>query len=336
MSLTAIDVRNVHQALPEGCHRMRQHGARRESRNGPVEMLPGPCVTTYRVPLERVVFHPERDANPYFHLLESIWMLHGRNDVEWISEFNSNISQFSDDGQIFNGAYGFRWRRHFGKDQLLEVIENLKRSPHCRRQVIGMWDASKDLGAKTNDVPCNVIATTQIDISGRLELMVSNRSNDLIWGAYGANAVHFSVLQEFIAHGLRVPMGEYHQVSANTHVYERHFMLVQKLANEAPMPPAGHTCPYSFGIVEATPLFSPKESLTSWLEDLDSFMAGRPRDYDHRPFCYLECLQHSWRAFKTKRSNRFDSARRHLEFLPEKSDWRTACWEWLDRREEKA
>jgi hypothetical protein len=46
------------------------------------------------------------------------------------------------------------------------------------------------------------------------------RSNDLIWGAYGANAVHMSILQEYVACGLARPVGHYWQVSNNYHVYE--------------------------------------------------------------------------------------------------------------------
>jgi hypothetical protein len=150
--LTTINVRNVHQALTEGCYQMRLEGIRRQSRNGLVDVLPGPCITTYKYPVERVLFYPERDANPFFHLMESLWMLAGRNDVQWINEFNSTIHQFSDNGKTFNGAYGFRWRDMFGHDQLHKVILALRNDPTCRRQVIGMWDPRSDLGAETRDV----------------------------------------------------------------------------------------------------------------------------------------------------------------------------------------
>jgi hypothetical protein len=54
-------------------------------------------------------------------------------------------------------------------------------------------------------------------------MTVFNRSNDLIWGALGANVVHFSMLQEYMACCLGVEVGMYHQVSNNMHVYLNNF-----------------------------------------------------------------------------------------------------------------
>jgi hypothetical protein len=51
-------------------------------------------------------------------------------------------------------------------------------------------------------------------------MTVFNRSNDLIWGSLGANVVHFSFLQEYMACALDCRVGLYHQVSNNLHVYE--------------------------------------------------------------------------------------------------------------------
>jgi hypothetical protein len=53
-----------------------------------------------------------------------------------------------------------------------------------------------------------------------LDITVCCRSNDIIWGAYGANAVQFSVLQEYLAARVGVGVGRYYQVSNNFHVYE--------------------------------------------------------------------------------------------------------------------
>ena len=54
---------------------------------------------------------------------------------------------------------------------------------------------------------------------GKLCITVYNRSNDMIWGAYGANAVQFSIIQEYVAAHLGLPLGEYAQVSNSYHVY---------------------------------------------------------------------------------------------------------------------
>ncbi len=73
------------------------------------------------------------------------------------------------------------------------VSHRLKTYPNDRRTVVGMWDPWEDLWEENDgkDYPCN----TQIyfwERKGQLNMTVCNRSNDMIWGAYGANAVHMS------------------------------------------------------------------------------------------------------------------------------------------------
>ncbi len=64
----------------------------------------GTWITEYECPRERVLFSRERDANPFFHLMESLWILAGREDLGFLEHFNSNMRQFSDDGTTFNAS----------------------------------------------------------------------------------------------------------------------------------------------------------------------------------------------------------------------------------------
>src|SRR3990170_4411256 len=67
------------------------------SRVGECLMVEEPVIVSYDQPRERVLFNQARDANPFFHLYESLWMLAGRNDVASLAYYNSKISQYSDD-----------------------------------------------------------------------------------------------------------------------------------------------------------------------------------------------------------------------------------------------
>ena len=98
-----------------------------ESRSGSVIEFPSPVTTTYKRPEERVLFYKNRDANPFFHLFESIWMLAGRDDVKYLSNFNKRMEEYSDDGHTLHGAYGYRWREYFLTDQLDWIVLHLKR-----------------------------------------------------------------------------------------------------------------------------------------------------------------------------------------------------------------
>ncbi len=332
--MRTIVVRNVHQALPEGCWQLKEFGVLDDSRNGPVKVLPVPLTTIYLRPEERVMFHPERDANPFFHFFESLWMLAGRNDVEFLTFFNSGMVNYSDDGETFNAAYGHRWRNHFGGDQLRVIIRALSADPACRRQVLGMWDPRHDLGLETKDAPCNTQAYFQVDLDGKLQMMVTNRSNDLIWGAYGANAVHFSFLQEYVASSLKREVGLYYQTSFNTHYYlEPHQELVEKLADKAAMPPASEErCPYSREQIQNTvPLMSIQPG--RWNRELDTFMKMFDTvEYVDPFFQHVAVpMYQAYIAFKSPSPTRIDDALQYVGGCAAQ-DWMIACKEWLVRR----
>ncbi len=72
------------------------------------------------------------------------------------------------------------------------------------------------------DLPCNLCVKFFVRHLGAvnyLDMIVMNRSNDMIWGAYGANSVHMSVLHEYVAKSCQMAIGKYTQFSADAHVY---------------------------------------------------------------------------------------------------------------------
>ena len=133
-------------------------------------------------------------------------MLAGRGDLASVEQFNKGMAKYSDDGKGLNGAYGWRWRGMFGFDQLTEVVNELSINPTSRRCVLAMYDPVWDMqdNPESLDIPCN----THIYFDCRhnkLNMTVCCRSNDALWGAYGANAVHMSMLMEYIAAAVGLP-----------------------------------------------------------------------------------------------------------------------------------
>ena len=269
-----IRTRNVQRALCEGLRHLQVAGIRDASRFGDVVVAPTPVTTVYERPWERVVFWPLRDANPFFHLFEALWLLAGRNDVEWLAYYNEGMRQFSDDGKTFHGAYGYRWRQHFKFDQLEKATQLLRNKPRTRRCVIQMWDCAADLHndeyPEHKDVPCNDLIFLWLDSTDRLCMTVCCRSNDMILGGYGANAVHFSILQEYIAAKIGVDMGVYNQISNNFHAYTAAFEKHLPLADEAADGFKAQMCPYSFQSVRWTPIVTDAYYFDA---ELDSFMS---------------------------------------------------------------
>lgn len=213
-----LRVDNVNQALPLGMKLVQEHGVRSESRGMATLRVPGPVMTVYDKPMQRVLFDPIRNANPFFHLMEALWIIAGSNRVELPKLFLDKIDRFSDNGLTFHGAYGYRLRRKGWFDQLEAAIDLLVSKPDTRQCVLSIWDPQLDLGNTSKDIPCNDMIMLDI-VDGALNMTVCNRSNDIIWGAYGANAVQFSMLQEYIAASIGVAVGKYVQQSNNYHVY---------------------------------------------------------------------------------------------------------------------
>jgi hypothetical protein len=353
-----IKARNVNEGLCEGLHHLFHNGIREDSRNGPVLVAPGPVCTTYERPTERVLFSPTRNANPFFHLMEALWMLAGRNDLDWPVRFNKGFSGYSDDGKTCWGAYGWRWRSFFGYDQITAIVEELKANPASRRCVLSMWNASSLGGAACStspvklpgaltgsaadlhvaaaggkDVPCNTHAyLDRRGPGGALNMTVLNRSNDIIWGCYGANAVHFSVLLEYLAAAIGCPVGVYRQVSNNFHMYTELYPQIVThetmlaLASDADISDRymlsqereqGH-----FKLVHDNP--------TTFAADLRAFMADPMGDdlYTNPFFDRVGAPMYTaWHEFKAKRHDRALHAAQHIEAW----DWRVACVEWLQR-----
>lgn len=314
-----IKARNVHQMLPVALAYMLEHGKGQESRNGPVVRLTEPCALVYEKPTERVIFHPERDANPFFHLLEACWMLCGRRDVAFPAHYVKRMASFSDDGVVFNAAYGYRWRNHFGQDQLWKIIDALKVNRDCRRQVLAIWDGRHDLGLESKDLPCNTQATFQI-VDGVLDMVVSNRSNDLVWGACGANAVHFSFLQEWMALAIGVPVGRYWQVSSNLHVYvKQHAKLM-----ETPL-----SSPDLYGGTAAKPIMGIAPE--AWMAELSLILDQGGEVMGIKDPFLKRVLLPMMQAHKLYLNREFKAAKEKCKDIADLY-WAVACEEWLERR----
>lgn len=336
-----IKVRNVNDAVARGFHYLIQKGVKEESRNGDVLVFPEHMVTVYSNPNERVLFSHLRDANPFFHLMESLWMLYGRDDLAFPVQFNKRFAEYSDDGNMVHGAYGFRWRNSFGFDQLTAVINELKKNPKSRRCVLSMWDPTPhSVGGKDDlfmamnggkDVPCNTHAYFNI-LNGKLNMTVCCRSNDVVWGAYGANVVHFSVLQEYIAAAVGVGLGTYTQMSNNYHAYTD---IYNRNELNAISIEAHRTDWYSKENVKPAPLVN--TSILEWDKDLELFFSNRP-DFFVDPLAYsdrffshtVQPMYQAWMERKNKQGTGIELAK-----MIEAQDWRIACVEWIQRREIK-
>jgi thymidylate synthase len=332
-----ITADSVSSALAQGLDYILTHGKEELSRNGPVLVAPTPVTTVYTHPWRRVLFSPTRDANPYFHCMESLWLLAGRRDLEFPKKFNSRFGNYSDDGVTVRGSYGYRWRNWFGYDQLKVIIAELCTNPASRRCVLAMWDASELaqhdqqyplsdamgdlLENKSNDLPCNTHIYFRVR-DGVLDMTVCNRSNDLLWGLAGANAVHMSFLQEYMATMIGIPVGTYFQMSNNYHLYtdilsrKKAEVIIEECKTENRV------------FKEYVPLVTNPDIFDA---ELDIFMSSPALLYNYENTFLRNVALPMYAAWDAKRYNLEDAKSIAAQIADDA--WRIACVEWLERIE---
>jgi hypothetical protein len=306
-----ITVRNVNEALSVVLVFFGQRDAYREiaPRGVPtLELNQMPYVTRYMRPMECVLYSPDRNANPYFHFFEALWVIAGREDVRFMSHLLPRFKDYSDDGKVFHGAYGMRILE---SDQLFEAIEQLRRDKDTRRAVVSIWQPDKDSGYMGKDMPCNCM-----------------------WGAYGSNAVQFSFLLNWVAHLVEVEAGTYTQVSNSMHVYPENEPTKTLLRS-----PISYFDPYKDGIVASKPWVEGLDTIEDWNEDLDAFFDNFDRDklgtsMDYETSWWANVVYPMWMSFHRYKDNDLAGARAHAN-LVQSTDWCLGVSQWLERVELK-
>ncbi|BCG50104.1 hypothetical protein [Ralstonia phage RP13] len=155
---------------------------------------------------------------------EVLWVLAGRTDIDFLSKFVKRAINFSDDGKTWRAGYG---ERLYHNGQLESVVNRLAENKDTRQAYLTIYNPEldtdlgiqKQLGTKkTKDFVCNTTLYFSIK-DNKLDLVVSNRSQDLIWGLCSINFIEFTILQEVLANILEVEVGTYTIFSNNLHYY---------------------------------------------------------------------------------------------------------------------
>lgn len=163
---------------------------------------------------------------------EQAWFIMGsRKPDDFLREYTKIWDAFTNPGDVVTVAYGYRWRKHFGRDQIALLIDLLRNEPGSRHGVIVTWDPAQDglsLQKKKN-VPCPYTFTVNI-IGGRLHLHNIVRSNDVILGV-PFDVLGFALLQCLLAQELGVRPGVYSHSISNAHIYDSHYEAAKELTS---------------------------------------------------------------------------------------------------------
>jgi thymidylate synthase len=198
-----------------------------------IKILPG---ATFQIDVEKEGFPLlTLRKNPIKSpIAEQVWFITGDKDTEFLRTYTKMWDQFIEKDGTISSAYGYRWRHHFGRDQLGQLIKHLQQEPHSRQGVVITWDPGddglygKELKATyKKNVPCPFAFTVNI-IGGRLHLHNIIRSNDMMLGC-PFDTFGFCLLMYTLAQKLGVKPGVYTHTISNAHIYDTHYEGAKEL-----------------------------------------------------------------------------------------------------------
>lgn len=183
-----------------------------------------------------------RKMFPKFFCAETVWFIAGHKHAGFLQQFTKGWDGFLEEDGTVETAYGYRWRHHFGRDQLVDLVEHLREEPSSRQGVVMMWDAASDglRAPKKKNVPCPFTWTVNI-IGGKLNLHLIVRSNDMVLGNPNDTA-DFALLQAMLAQELGVAVGKLTVSISHAHIYENQFEAVEDILARDVAPHAEIEC----------------------------------------------------------------------------------------------
>lgn len=207
---------------------------------------------------------------------ETAWYLKGDRDLTWLRQYAPIWDKFAEtikvptyEDDVYTGdesyqgitaAYGYRWRRHFKRDQLGLAIEALRKNPSDRRVLVAAWDPSQDgLGAERQmNVPCPDSFTFSIT-EGELHSTMRLRSSDVFVGL-PYDVMGHALLVDAVAKSIGVRPGVLQFSISHAHLYDTHWAMAEECIAKA-----------ALGFEPALPL--PGWSVEQIVEQPDAYVA---------------------------------------------------------------
>lgn len=180
-------------------------------------------------------------------MAELLWFISGSsNNNDLLADGVSIWNEWTRDGGELGPVYGHQWRHwtnfrpavigfnesqknvceNESIDQLDQVLKTLRTDPTNRRMIVSAWNVG-DLPSMAL-APCHVMFQLNVDHTGRLNLMMTQRSADLFLGVPFNVASYAALLHIFAAMSGLKPGCLIHSIGS-LHLYENHFDAAHEL-----------------------------------------------------------------------------------------------------------
>ena len=188
---------------------------------------------------------------------ELLWFLEGSNDERRLAEirFDKNRNELkdlnkystiwtdnadkqgkelgyenTDTKKILGPVYGVQWRNWSGKDQLEELINNLKNNPDSRRHILSAWNVEEI--HKMALPPCHVMSQFYIH-NDEISCHMYQRSADMFLGV-PFNIASYALLLSIIAKILNLKPKRFIHSFGDAHIYKNSIEQVKEQISRDP------------------------------------------------------------------------------------------------------
>ena len=188
---------------------------------------------------------------------ELLWFLEGSNDERRLAEIRfdksrndlKNLNKYStiwtdnadkqgkelgyentDTKKILGPVYGVQWRNWSGKDQLEELIYNLKNNPDSRRHILSAWNVGEI--HKMALPPCHVMSQFYIH-NDEISCHMYQRSADMFLGV-PFNIASYALLLSIIAEILNLKPKRFIHSFGDAHIYKNSLEQVKEQISRDP------------------------------------------------------------------------------------------------------
>jgi len=189
-----------------------------------------PLVTTKRIHTKSVIH-------------ELLWFLMGDTNIKYLKDNGVTIwNEWADENGDLGPVYGKQWRHWVGynfetfavhvKDQLAEVIQEIKETPDSRRMIVSAWNPTDIYQMKLP--PCHVLYQFNV-ANGRLSCSMYIRSCDLFLGL-PFNIASYALLTHMVAQVTDLEPGDLIISFGDAHIYSNHINQVRTQLSREPCP----------------------------------------------------------------------------------------------------
>ncbi len=177
---------------------------------------------------------------------ELLWFLSGSTNVNdlrliqhdsliqgktvWDENYKNQAKDLGYHSGELGPIYGKQWRDFGGVDQIIEVIDRIKKLPNDRRQIVSAWNPAelKQMALP----PCHMFYQFNVR-NGRLDLQWYQRSVDVFLGL-PFNIASYAALVHIVAKMCNLIPGDLIFSGGNTHIYMNHVEQCKEILRREP------------------------------------------------------------------------------------------------------